>query len=231
MKTFKTLILASALAAVSASAAFAQSYGTNNWQDPYGSGLANVLNGQVLLQTQWSNINTVIDSVGGDVALQGAAAGNIVDVMTMNDTKVVSNQYVGPDAAIGSDINADISNVWGSVGISNQAFCNSATVSTDPILTSVHSTQECRSLDPSAAIHANVNGVVGDMAVQSIAMGNTMQTDSNAPNFPVFNNQINNSISASTINMSAFNVGGSMSLTSGAIGNKAQILHYSTNGN
>jgi len=76
-----------------------------------------------------------------------------------------------------------------------------------------------------------VDGVVGDMAVQSLAMGNTMQTDSNAPNFPVFNNQINKSISASTINMSAFNIGGSMSMTSAAIGNKAQILHYSTNGN
>ena len=228
---FKTLILASALATLSATAAFAQSYGTTNWDNPYGSGLANVLNGQVTLQTQWSNINTVVDSVGGDVALQGAAAGNLVDVMTMNDTKVVSNQYVGPEAAIGSDINADISNVWGSVGIANQAVCNGATFSTDPILTSVHSTQECRSLDPSAAITARVDGVVGDMAVQSLAMGNTMQTDSNAPNFPVFNNQINNSISASTINMSAFNIGGSMSLTSGAIGNKAQILHYSTNGN
>jgi hypothetical protein len=232
MKSFKTLILASALAF--SAPAFAQDYSTyssNNWQDPYGNGLANVINGQVTLQTQWSNLNTVIDSVGGDVALQGAAAGNLVDVMTMNDTKVVSSQYVGPDAAIGSDINAQISNVWGSVGISNQAVCNGATVSTDPILTSVHSTQECRSLDPSAAIFASVDGVVGDMAVQSLAMGNTMQTDSNAPNFPVFNNQINNSISASTINMSAFNIGGSMSMTSAAIGNKAQILHYSTNGN
>jgi len=77
----------------------------------------------------------VIVSVGGDVALQGAAAGNLVDVMTMNNTKVVSSQYVSPDAAIGSDINDQISNVWGSVGISNQAVCYGATVSTDPILT------------------------------------------------------------------------------------------------
>ena len=230
MKSFKYLILASALA-LSASAAMAQNYGAGSWNDPYSGGLANVLNGQVTLQTQWSDINTVIDSVGGDVALQGAAAGNMVDVMTMNDTKVVSHQFVGENAAIGSDINADISNVWGSVGISNQALCNGATVSTDPILTSVRSTQECRSIDPSAAINASVNGVVGDMAVQSLAMGNTMQTDSNAPNFPVFNNQINGSIGASTINMNAFNIGGSMSLTSATVGNKAQILHYSTNGN
>jgi len=231
MKSFKTLILASALATFSMTAAFAvgDQYGT--WDNSSSGGLANVLNGQVTLQTQWSSINTVIVSVGGDAALQGAAAGNIVDVMTMNDTKVVSNQYVGPDAAIASDIHADISNVWGSVGISNQALCNGATVSTDPILTSVRSTQECRASDPSSLIQGTVNGVVGDMAIQSLAMGNTMQTDSNAPNFPVFNSQINGSISASTINMIAFNIGGSMSMTSAAVGNKAQILHYSTNGN
>jgi len=33
----------------------------------------------------------------------------------------------------------------------------------------------------------------------------------------------------STINAQVSNIGGSMSMTSGAIGNKAQILHYSTN--
>jgi hypothetical protein len=236
MKTFKTLILASALALTATSAFASGEYGGGygSWDNNgnYGNGgIANIMNGQVTLQTQWSNLNTVIDSVGGDAALQGAAAGNLVDIMTMNDTRVNSSQYVGPDAAIGSDINASISNVWGSVGISNQAVCNGASVSTDPILTAVRSTQECRASDPAAQINGLVNGVVGDMAVQSLAMGNTFQTDSNAPNFPVFNSQINGSIGASTINMNAFNIGGSMSMTSAAIGNKAQILHYSTNGN
>ena len=232
---FKTLVLASALATLSVTSAFAGGeYGTWNDGGSYSGGAsgsgANIMNGQITLQTQWSNINTVIDSVGGDAALQGAAAGNLVDIMTMNDTRVNSSQYVGPDAAIGSNIIADVSNVWGSVGMSNQAICNGASVSTDPIVTAVRSSQECRASDPSSLIDARVNGVVGDMAVQSLAMGNTLETDSNAPNFPVFNNQINGSIGASTINMSAFNIGGSMSLTSGAIGNKAQILHYSTNG-
>ena len=41
--------------------------------------------------------------------------------------------------------------------------------------------------------------------------------------------QMNSSIGASTINANTSNIGGSMSLTSGTIGNKAQILHYSTN--
>jgi hypothetical protein len=47
----------------------------------------------------------------------------------------------------------------------------------------------------------------------------------------VFKSQINGSIGDSAINMTAFNIGGSMSMTSAAIGNKAQILHCSTNGN
>jgi hypothetical protein len=236
MKSFKTLILASTLAAISATSAFAGEYGTWNSGGNYtggtsgNTGEANIMNGQVTLQTQWSNLNTVIDSVGGDAALQGAAAGNLVDIMTMNDTRVNSTQYVGPDAAIGSNIMADISNVWGSVGISNQAVCNGASVSTDPVLTAVRSSQECRASDPASLIQGNVMGVVGDMAIQSLAMGNTFETDSNAPNFPVFNSQVNGSIGASTINMSAFNIGGSMSMTSAAIGNKAQILHYNTSG-
>jgi hypothetical protein len=189
---------------------------------------SDVLNGQVTLQTQWSNLNTVIDSVGGDAALQGAAAGNIVDIMTMNDTHVDTNQFVGPNAAIGSNITADVSNVWGSVGISNQALCNGASVSTDPVVTAVRNRQECQASDPSSLVNASINGVVGDMAMQSLSMGNTFEADSNAPNFPINNMQLNNAIGSSTINANAFNIGGSMSMTSGAIGNKAQILHYST---
>jgi hypothetical protein len=231
---FKTLILASALAALTASSAFAGGeYGSWGGDSSYGGGVggsgSNVLNGQVTLQSQWSNINTVIDSVGGDAALQGAAAGNLVDIMTMNDTRVQNNQVVGPNAAIGSNISADVSNIWGSVGMANQAVCNGASVSTDPTVTSVRSNQECHSVDPTSVISARVNGVVGDMAVQSLSMGNTLETDSNAANFPVHTNQMNSSAGNSIINMNAFNIGGSMSLTSGAIGNKAQILHYSTN--
>ena len=186
------------------------------------------MNGQVTLQTQWSNLNAVVDSVGGDAAFQGAAAGNMVDIMTMNNTVVNNNQFVGPQAAIGSNITADVSNVWGSVGFSNQALCNGATVSTDPVLTAVNSRQECHASDPSVAINASVNGVVGDLAMQSLSMGNSFEADSNAQNMPIKTMQINKSIGSSTINANAFNIGGSMSMTSATIGNKAQILHYST---
>jgi len=235
MTRFKTLVLASALATLSVTSALAGGeYGSRHTTGSYSGGAgsgSSVLNGQVTLQSQWSNINTVIDSVGGDEALQGAAAGNLVDIMTMNDTRVQNNQIVGPNAAIGSNITADVSNIWGSVGMANQAVCNGASVSTDPTLTSVRSNQECHSVDPSSVINARVSGVVGDMAVQSLSVGNTLESDSNASNFPIFNNQLNASAGNSIVNMSAFNIGGSMSLTSGAIGNKAQILHYSTNGN
>jgi hypothetical protein len=201
---------------------------TGSWNNSSAGG-SNVVNGQVNLQTQWSNLNTVVDSVGGDAALQGAAAGNLVDIMTMNNTVVNNSQFVGPNAAIGSNITADMSNVWGSVGISNQALCNGASVSTDPVLTQINSRQVCKASDPATQTNANINGVVGDMAIQSLSMANSFEADSNAQNMPIQNMQMNSSIGASTINANTSNIGGSMSLTSGAIGNKAQILHYSTN--
>jgi hypothetical protein len=203
--------------------------GYGSWGNSSSAGGSNVINGQVTLQTQWSNLNTVVDSVGGDAALQGAAAGNMVDIMTMNNTTVQNNQFVGPNAAIGSTINADMANVWGSVGISNQALCNGASVSTDPVLTAINSKQVCKASDPTALTNATINGVVGDMAIQSLSMGNSFEADSNAQNMPIQTMQINSSIGTSTVNANVFNVGGSMSMTSGAIGNKAQILHYSTN--
>ncbi len=202
--------------------------GYGSWNDTSG-GQSSIINGQVTLQNQWSNLNTVVNSVGGDAAFQGAAAGNLVDIMTMNNTTVKNNQYVGPNAAIGSNITADVSNVWGSVGFSNQALCNGASVSTDPVLTSVSNRQECAASDPSTQINAKVNGVVGDMAMQSLSMGNSFEADSNAQNMPIHNMQLNSAFNTSTINTQATNIGGSMSMTSGAIGNKAQILHYSTN--
>jgi len=227
--------VATLVTAVSASLACAQdtsSYGAGagygSWNDTSG-GQSSIINGQVTLQNQWSSLNTVVDSVGGDAAFQGAAAGNLVDIMTMNNTTVKNNQYVGPNAAIGSNITADVSNVWGSVGFSNQALCNGASVSTDPVLTAVSNRQECAASDPSTQINARVTGVVGDMAMQSLSMGNSFEADSNAQNMPIKNMQLNSAFNTSTINAQVSNIGGSMSMTSGAIGNKAQILHYSTN--
>ena len=97
-----------------------------------------------------------------------------------------------------------------------------------PVLTAVNSRQVCQAPDPATSINANINGVLGDLAMQSLSMGNSFEADSNAQNMPIRNSQLNNSFSASSINANAFNIGGSMSMTSAAIGNKAQILHYST---
>jgi len=97
------------------------------------------------------------------------------------------------------------------------------------MLTAINSKQVCKASDPAAQINANVNCVIGDMAIQSLSMGNSFEADSNAQNMPIKSMQINSSIGASTVKANAFNIGGGMSMTSGAIGNKAQILHYSTN--
>ena len=180
------------------------------------------------LQTQWSILGGTIDTIGGDAAVQAGAAGNMVQIMTMNNTTVQNSQIVGSSAAIGSNIEMDVANVWGSVGIQNQAVCNGASVSTDPVLTSVHSHQECNASDPSSFIQTNVSNVAGNAAFAGSAIGNTFEADSNAQSMPIFNRQVNNSIGASTVNANVFNVGGSTSITSGAIGNNAQILHYST---
>ncbi len=187
-----------------------------------------IANDQTTLQTQWSGMHGSVDTIGGDAAFQGAAAGNLVDIMTMNNTRVQNSQIVGVDAAIASDMNIGANNIWGSVGIQNNVLCNGASVSTDPVLTAVSSNQECHAKDPASSVTANVTNIAGTMAIQSMAMGNTFEADSNADNFPVMSRQFNNSISASTINANAYNIGGAMSLSSSAIGNRSQILHYST---
>src|SRR5262249_23699130 len=83
-----------------------------------------ILTHQINLDNNWSNMNVSVDTVGGNVAAQGAAAGNLIDITTMNNTTVNSNQNVGYGAAIGSNINLDANKVWGSVGIQNQVVCN-----------------------------------------------------------------------------------------------------------
>ena len=235
MKSFKILLAASVLA-LSASTAFAGDYGYGagygTWDNSSSSQASgsNILNNQVNLQTNWSNLMGVVDTVGGDVVAQGAAAGNMVDVTTMNDTRVLNNQYVGSQATIGSNISMDANNVWGSVGVQNQVLCNGASVSTDPILTAVTSNQECHSKDPYSGVSALVTNVGGNAVFQGSAIGNTFEADSNAPNFPVISRQLNNSAVISNMGVSAFNVGGTVGMSSSAIGNTSQIIHYHTNG-
>jgi hypothetical protein len=226
----KILIAATALATLSATCAYAQSgYGT--WNDgAMAGGIGSQINtNQVNLQTNWSNMTGNIDTVAGDAVMQGAAGGNLMDITTMNNTMVNNSQIVGPGASIGSNIVGNINNIGGSVGIQNQAVCNGVSVSTDPTLSATHSYQECNAADPSSMIKANVTNIYGDAVFQGSSLGNTFEADSNAPNMPIFNKQINNSTIASTVNANVYNIGGSTSMTSSAIGNTGQIIHYSTN--
>jgi hypothetical protein len=228
MKSFKILLAASVLA-LSTSAAFAQGVGT--WSDPsQQSGVGSqILNNQINLQTNWSSLTGSVDTVGGDVVVQGNAAGNLVDVTTMNDTRVTNSQTVGSNATIGSTVAVDVNNVWGSVGITNQAICNGASVSTDPILTAVKSNQACHATDPYSEINTNISNIGGNAVVQGMAVGNKLETDSNAPNFPIMSRQLNNSGVVSNVNANVFNAAGTVGLSSSAVGNTAQVLHYSTN--
>jgi hypothetical protein len=228
MKSFKILLTASVLA-LSTSAAFAQGVGA--WSDPsQQSGVGSqILNNQINLQTNWSSLTGSVDTVGGDVVVQGNAAGNLVDVTTMNDTRVTNSQTVSSNATIGSTVAVDVNNVWGSVGITNQAICNGASVSTDPILTAVKSNQACHATDPYSEINTNISNIGGNAVVQGMAVGNKLETDSNAPNFPIMSRQLNNSGVVSSVNANVFNAAGTVGLSSSAVGNTAQVLHYSTN--
>ncbi|MES2473929.1 MAG: hypothetical protein V4601_13940 [Pseudomonadota bacterium] len=225
--SLRKILLASVLMTATAIPAFAQDYGT--WNDNGAIGSL-VVNDQVNLQTNWSNLSGVVDTVGGDVVAQGAAAGNIVDVITMDNTRVFNNQIVSSQATIGSNVSLDANNVWGSVGVNNTSLCNGASVSTDPVLTSVNSYQECGAKDPYTGTSAFVTNIAGNAVFQNSAISNSFEADSNAPNFPVFNKQINNSSAISNMAVNAFNVGGTVGMQSSAVGNTARVIHYNTGG-
>ena len=228
MKSFKILLAASVMA-LSTSATFAQGVGTWNDQSQVSGAGSQILNNQINLQTNWSSLTGSVDTVGGDVVVQGNAGGNLVDVTTMNDTRVSNTQVVGPNATIGSTVAVDVNNVWGNVGITNQAICNGASVSTDPILTAVKSNQACHATDPYSEINTNISNIGGNAVVQGMSVGNKLETDSNAPNFPVISRQLNNSGVVSNVNANVFNAAGTVGLSSSAVGNTSQVLHYSTN--
>jgi hypothetical protein len=228
----KILIAATALATLSATCAYAGStdqYGSWNDGAMAGGIGSQISTNQLNTQTNWSNLNGNIDTVAGDAVVQGAAGGNLMDITTMNNTMVNNSQIVGAGASIGSNINVGINNIGGSVGIQNQALCNGVSVSTDPTFASTRSYQECNAADPSSLINANVTNIAGDMAIQGSSLGNSFEADSNAPNMPIWNKQINNSTVASTVNANVYNIGGSTSLSSSAIGNTGQVIHYNTN--
>jgi hypothetical protein len=236
MKSFKILLAVSILA-LSATSALAGGVGDNSgsWGDSSsaqsGSNASgsNIVNGQINLQNNWSNLTGSIDTTGSDATVTGAAAGNLIDITTMNNTRVQNSQIVGSGASIGSNVNVDVNNVWGNATVANQVVCNGASVSTDPTYASTTNFQKCNAADPFSGITTNISNVAGNAIVQGSSLGNSFEADSNAPNMPIMSKQINNSGITSNINANLFNVGGTATLSSSAIGNTSQIIHYNTN--
>jgi hypothetical protein len=62
--------------------------------------------------------------------------------------------------------------------------------------------------------------------VQGLAVGNSFEADTNARNMPIVSRQINNSMTTSTVHANVSDIGGSTALTSSAIGNTGQVIHY-----
>jgi hypothetical protein len=213
----KNLIAGSALLTLMLSPAFADS----------SSDGSQILNGQVSLHTSISTVQTVVDNVGQDVGVQSVAAGNVVDITTMNDTHVTSDQYTS-SVEISSDIGARLTNIGGNVGVVNQAVCNSANVSTDPAVTAVNNTQQCNAIDPDARAYVDASNIGGSFSLANTAMGNAFETDTNAAYMPVNNTQINTSSVNARTTANVSSVAGTVSVSSAAIGNNAQIVHYST---
>ncbi len=176
---------------------------------------------------QWSTVNTTAKNVAGDVVIQSQGAGNLLEVVTFDDTHVVSSQD-GESTNIGSTVNANVNGVGGGVSITGLAVCNSTDISTDPNVTAVDSKQYCGAKDPGSEVTANIGNVAGDAAVASTAYGNTYTEDTNAVNAPTHVMQTNTSNVFATSNVSVHNVGGSVGVTSSAVGNNAQVVHYST---
>jgi len=85
---------------VTLSASLACAGGTNSG--------SNIINGQINLQSQFSNLTGNIDTIQGDAVVQGAAAGNLIDITTMNNTRVQNSQFVGPNAAIDSNVTTNV---------------------------------------------------------------------------------------------------------------------------
>jgi len=186
-----------------------------------------ILNGQVDLHTVQSSLHTTLDTIGGDAGVQSVAAGNALDVTTMNDTHVTNNQYTST-VDISSDLGASVQNVGGNVAIQGQAACNTANVSTDPNITAISNTQQCDAVDPTSGTYVWASGVGGSLSVSNSALGNSFEADSNAQQMPVNNLQINHSNVNAMTTATVSNVAGTVSVTSAAVGNNAQVVHYST---
>jgi len=185
---------------------------------------SDIVNNQTTFSDSISHVNLDVGDVWGDLNVQSVAGGNSFDATTMNDTKVTNTQYTQA-GAIAADINANARQISGDVNLSAQAFCNSASVSSDPNSVQVYSAQECHASDPSTAVNATVADVAGNVSVSGSSIGNSFEEDTNAPSAQVQNYQLNDSNLASTVNTSVWSVKGSVNVSGAAIGNSAEIIH------
>jgi hypothetical protein len=149
-------------------------------------------------------VNADASAIQGDLVAQSSAGGNSLDVTTMQDSWVTNTQYTS-SASISSSLNANVSDIGGSVDLHSQVFCNDANISTDPTTTDVYSQQECTAIDPSATLNATVQNIGGDFQSAAVAQGNNFSEDTNAPNAPVQNFQVNrsavNAVNNTTVTM------------------------------
>jgi len=190
-----------------------------------GASESDIYNKQVNTDTVWNNTNIEADNVNGDVNASAAATANAFQALTFNNTVVNNDQYAS-GAAVGSDLNAQVTNINGSVNMSNVVACNTADVSTDPAYTAVTSKQECAVGDPSQATNVFAAQVQNDVNVVGSVAANVYTEDTNAKYNYVNTTQINSSAVNSTTNVQTFNVGGTVNVSSSAVGNTAQVVHY-----
>jgi len=188
-------------------------------------GEAVITNAQINLGTIWSKTNADVSNISGDVNASATAVGNTVEVFTMQDTAVDNSQE--SSGQIGAEVNGNVDSVDGNVSLSATAVCNSADVSTDPNVTAVNNWQHCGAADPEATVNANVSNVTGGVGIAAMAIGNQLTADSNATHFPINNAQLNDGALIATATANVTNAG-PVDLSSSAIGNTAQIIHYST---
>lgn len=204
-------------------AASAYADGSNNSD----GGLSTVLNGQVNLNSQQANLNLNASTIAGNINGGAVSGGNQIDITTMNNTDVVNNQYVST-SNIGSDVQANLSDIGGTTNLVSQSVCNDASVSMDPTSTNVYSTQECKATDPSATLKANITNTGNDVSLASTAVSNSFEEDTNAPYGNVQNYQINRSAVNASTTANVTNVNGNLSASAAAVGNTGQIIHYAT---
>ncbi len=206
-----------------------QQYPYSNSGSGYGSssqGNATIVNGQMNFNTVWSTNNLTVTNVNGDAIGAASAVGNTAQILTMQDSYVTNKQV--DTGNIGSMMYANVNGVNGSAQFTSTSLCNGASVSTDPNITQIHSSQSCNASDPVATTNAEVGNVSGSVVLGAMSIGNQFEADSNATHFPVTNIQSNSAGTFANVNATAFNIGGGIQSTATAVGNTAQIIHYTT---